>query len=260
MTEIDADRPSYTNDRAQVTEEMVNVYIETMWPDLSALQRRAIADLRAQVRTGLTAALAAAPKPDQPSASTIETMAKEAVQAREYLSGLLTHFAPQCKPLADLYGLCTQIDNLLVGMAAPKPDDGVCSPLPAEVSEADIDTMHMWYNHPDSGATHDARLRSAIAAVFRAHATPPKPDQPEWAPPSSARPENGSATMAEAARDVAAEDFAIMLRRMIWQTRKATGDDSMKVLSGQAEALLSRHGMVGNPLRADGPTPQPGEA
>ena len=66
--------------------------------------------------------------------------------------------------------------------------------------------------------------------------------------------------MVGAARDVAAEDFAIMLRRMIWQTRKATGDDSMKVLAGQAEALLSRHGMPGNPLRADGPTPQPGEA
>ena len=121
MTEIDADRPSYTNDRAQVTEEMVNVYIETMWPDLWS-SRRAIGDLRAQVRIGLTAALAAAPKPDRPSASTIETMAKEAVQAREYLSGLLTHFAPQCKPLADLYGLCTQIDNLLVWMAAPKAD------------------------------------------------------------------------------------------------------------------------------------------
>ena len=66
--------------------------------------------------------------------------------------------------------------------------------------------------------------------------------------------------MVEAAKDVAAEDFAIMLRRMIWQTRKATGDDSMKVLAGQAEALLSRHGMPGNPLRADGPTPQPAEA
>ena len=208
MTEIDADRPSYTNDRAQVTEEMVNVYIETMWPDLWS-SRRAIGDLRAQVRIGLTAALAAAPKPDRPSASTIETMAKEGVQAREYLSGLLTHFAPQCKPLADLYGLCTQIDNLLVGMAAPKANDGVCSPLPAEVSEADIDTMHMWYNHPDSGATHDARLRSAIAAVFRAHATPPKPDQPEWAPPSSARPKNGSATMTEALK-------AIMALRNEW--------------------------------------------
>ena len=99
----------------------------------------------------------------------------------------------------------------------------------------------------------DRALTAALAAA-------PQPDQPMPPPPSSARPENGSETMAGAARDVAAEDFAIMLRRMIWQTRKATGDDSMKVLSGQAEALLSRHGMVGNPLRADWPTPQPGEA
>ena len=81
MTEIDADRPSYTNDRAQVTEEMVNVYIKTMWPDLSALQRRAIADLRAQVRTGLTAALAAAPKPDRPSAENIGRLVKAAGRA-----------------------------------------------------------------------------------------------------------------------------------------------------------------------------------
>ena len=99
----------------------------------------------------------------------------------------------------------------------------------------------------------DRALTAALAAA-------PQPDQPMPPPPSSARPENGSETMAGAARDVAAEDFAIMLRRMIWQTRKATGDDSMKVLAGQAEALLSRHGMPGNPLRADGPTPQPGEA
>ena len=80
----------------------------------------------------------------------------------------------------------------------------VRGPVPAEVSEADIATMHMWYNHPDSGATHDARLRSAIAAVFRAHATAPKPYQPTPPPPSSARPENGSATMADAIKAIAA--------------------------------------------------------
>ena len=80
MTEIDADRPSYTNDRAQVTEEMVNVYIETMWPDLWS-SRRAIGDLRAQVRIGLTAALAAAPKPDRPSAENIGRLVKAAGRA-----------------------------------------------------------------------------------------------------------------------------------------------------------------------------------
>jgi septal ring factor EnvC (AmiA/AmiB activator) len=34
-------------------------------------------------------------------------------QAHEYLSRLLTHYAPQCEPLSDLLGVCSQIDNLL---------------------------------------------------------------------------------------------------------------------------------------------------
>jgi NTP pyrophosphatase (non-canonical NTP hydrolase) len=38
-------------------------------------------------------------------------------EAHGYLSRLLTHHAPQCEPLPDLMGLCTQIDNLLVGLA-----------------------------------------------------------------------------------------------------------------------------------------------
>jgi hypothetical protein len=35
--------------------------------------------------------------------------------AHAYLSRLLTHHAPQCEPLPDLLGVCTQIDNLLTG-------------------------------------------------------------------------------------------------------------------------------------------------
>ena len=213
MTEIDADRPSYTNDRAQVTEEMVNVYIETMWPDLWS-SRRAIGDLRAQVRIGLTAARAAAPKPDRPSAENIGRLVKAAGRALGALQNS------------------------------------------SDMISSDINMAYdgkKWAQRPIDDL--DAAL-----APFTGQATAPKPDRPTPPPPSSARPENGSETMAEVARDMAAEDFAIMLRRMIWQTRKATGDDSMKVLAGQAEALLSRHGMPGNPLRADGPTPQPGEA
>lgn len=34
-----------------------------------------------------------------------------------YLSRLLKHYAPQCEPLPSLCGLCTQIDNLMVGLA-----------------------------------------------------------------------------------------------------------------------------------------------
>ena len=37
-------------------------------------------------------------------------------EAHAYLSRLLTHYAPDCEPLPDLLGLCSQIDNLLTGM------------------------------------------------------------------------------------------------------------------------------------------------
>lgn len=37
-----------------------------------------------------------------------------------YLSRLLVHHAPWCEPLPDLYGVCTQIDNLLVGLTKAK--------------------------------------------------------------------------------------------------------------------------------------------
>ncbi len=32
-----------------------------------------------------------------------------------YLARLFKHLAPQCEPLPDLLGLCTQIDNLIAG-------------------------------------------------------------------------------------------------------------------------------------------------
>jgi len=38
-------------------------------------------------------------------------------EAHAYLSRLLTHYAPDCEPLPDLLGLCSQIDNLLTGGA-----------------------------------------------------------------------------------------------------------------------------------------------
>ena len=42
-----------------------------------------------------------------------------AAQAHGYLSRVFVHHAPQCMPLPDLMGVCTQIDNLLTGMLAP---------------------------------------------------------------------------------------------------------------------------------------------
>lgn len=38
------------------------------------------------------------------------------VESYDYLARLFTHYAPQCKPLPTLLGLCTQIDNLLVAL------------------------------------------------------------------------------------------------------------------------------------------------
>jgi hypothetical protein len=37
-----------------------------------------------------------------------------------YLSRLLTHYAPDCEPLPDLLGLCSQVDNLLTGLNQAK--------------------------------------------------------------------------------------------------------------------------------------------
>ena len=49
---------------------------------------------------------------------------QEGDQAYGYLSRLFVHCAPRCEPLPTLMGLCTQIDNLIVGLkekAAPPP-------------------------------------------------------------------------------------------------------------------------------------------
>lgn len=40
---------------------------------------------------------------------------KEAVEAHGYLSRMFKNCAPQCEPLPDLLGVCTQIDNLIAG-------------------------------------------------------------------------------------------------------------------------------------------------
>lgn len=44
---------------------------------------------------------------------------KELEDSYQYLARLLRHAAPQCEPLPELLGLCTQIDNLLAGMVKP---------------------------------------------------------------------------------------------------------------------------------------------
>lgn len=50
------------------------------------------------------------------------------------------------------------------------------------------------------------------------------------------------------------DDLAMMLRRMIWQAEKMTGDTSLKMLAGNAKQLLVRHGLEGSPLRKPGTT------
>ena len=49
----------------------------------------------------------------------VEPVARERTKgedaAYQYLAHLFAICAPQCEPLPDLMGLCTQIDNLIVG-------------------------------------------------------------------------------------------------------------------------------------------------
>jgi uncharacterized protein with von Willebrand factor type A (vWA) domain len=57
----------------------------------------------------------------------IAALEQQRAQAHEYLSRLLTHYAPQCEPLSDLLGVCSQIDNLLTAAtfdfgAQPDPE------------------------------------------------------------------------------------------------------------------------------------------
>lgn len=49
------------------------------------------------------------------------TVDREADDAYRYLCRLFAHVAPQCTPLPDLMGVCTQIDNYIAGF---KMDDG----------------------------------------------------------------------------------------------------------------------------------------
>lgn len=48
-----------------------------------------------------------------------------------------------------------------------------------------------------------------------------------------------------------AQNLATMLRRMVWQIDKLTGDSSLKVLSGLAKDLLAKYGLRGDLLRDD---------
>ena len=52
-------------------------------------------------------------------------------EARRYLARLLTHYAPQCEPLSDLLGVCSQIDNLLTAATFPLAE----SPSPTQGAE-----------------------------------------------------------------------------------------------------------------------------
>ena len=47
-------------------------------------------------------------------------------------------------------------------------------------------------------------------------------------------------------------NLAMMLRRMIWQARKESGDTSMKVLAAKAENFLRSYGLQGCLQRAEG--------
>lgn len=68
----------------------------------------------------------------------------QAAQAYGYLSRLFKHCAPQCEPLPDLIGICTQIDNLIVGLRQ-RPADPLTADESAWLIERDIDSvLHYW--------------------------------------------------------------------------------------------------------------------
>jgi hypothetical protein len=52
----------------------------------------------------------------------LAALPKQEDDAYGYLSRLLKSCAPQCEPLPDLMGLCTQIDNLVTGLRMPKQE------------------------------------------------------------------------------------------------------------------------------------------
>lgn len=66
----------------------------------------------------------------------------------------------------------------------------------------------------------------------------------------------GIAQMTQEKREAVAQrdNLAAMLRRMVWQIDKTTGDTSLKVLAGKTRELLKQYGLEGSPLRDGGDT------
>jgi hypothetical protein len=109
----------------------------------------------------------------------------EAAQAYGYLSRLFTHCAPKCEPLPDLMGVCTQIDNLIVGMRTPPPADlvalvaewrqAVTAPLvpPPEMDDNAARTLYRRARSDRADAAHKALLAYPLPAA------PPVTDTPQ---------------------------------------------------------------------------------
>lgn len=129
---------------------------------------------------------AALPPPaDQPS--------DEAARAYGYLSRLFKHCAPQCEPLPDLMGLCTQIDNLIAGLRQRPADPPALVALVQRFKEADARFMNAlasgaWLDdaHDDLIAVRDELLAYPLPAA------PPVTDTPQGWQPIETAPKDGT--------------------------------------------------------------------
>lgn len=119
---------------------------------------------------------------DQLAAAVLPALGhREGHEAYGYLSRLLTSYAPQCEPLPDLMGLCTQIDNLLTGLRFGHREG---QPTMADAAEmlwvvlANVSGGD-WTQQSTEWQEAAARWRDNYFAAVKANADPPSSQRSE---------------------------------------------------------------------------------
>lgn len=152
----------------QVTPEMLTAAKESMldygWmsPGDKALTIAYRAMRELEFSTTLTLA------PDARMVEDWNNALKERDEAYRYLRGIFEHVAPQCTPLPDLIGICTQVDNALAG-ARIDADAGrmVVASLENRIKESESYTAAMARTYDENSAIRatNERLRDEITAL-----------------------------------------------------------------------------------------------
>lgn len=100
----------------------------------------------------------------------------KAESAHGYLSRMFKGYAPQCEPLPDLLGVCTQVDNLIAGMRPERDTPGLVEVV-AEFQRAHADYQRA--KHEDVGQEFAWAARKAARDAVLAYPLPASPQAKE---------------------------------------------------------------------------------